>query len=89
MLKLLHLGVMAIIGVCIAGIMLLPVLMIFLQDSRLSVSMPFHWLYPLFYYSKLPAIAISENTEYWVYLGLTPPAMLSVIVLFLKKRKAG
>ena len=86
-LKLLHLGVMAVIGVCIAGIILLPVLMIFLQDSRLSVSMPFHWLYPLFYYSKLPSIAISENTEYWVYLGLTPPAILSVIVLFLKKKE--
>ena len=86
-LTLLHLGVMAVIGVCIAGIMLLPVLMIFLRDSRLSVSMPFHWLYPLVYYSKLPSMAISENTEYWLYIGLTPPVILSIIVLFLKKKE--
>lgn len=87
LLTLLYMGAMAVIGVCIAGIILLPVTMVFLSDSRLSVSQPFHWLYPLYYYSELPAMAISEKAEYWMYMGFTPPVILSVILLFLKKKE--
>lgn len=86
-LKLLYMGVMAVIGVCIAGLILLPVLMIFLNDSRLSISQPFHWLYPLSYYSKLPSMAVSDNGDFWLFMGFAPPVLLSVIVLFLKKKE--
>lgn len=50
-LALFRIAVMAVVGVCMAGIILLPVLMMFLQDSRMSVSQPFHLFYPLEYYS--------------------------------------
>lgn len=82
---LLDLGVMALTGVCIAGVILVPVLMIFLNDSRLSISQKFYWLYPWFYYSTLPSAALTITTPYWLCLGYTVPVILAVFLLFIKK----
>ena len=76
----------AIIGVSISGVLFVPVLMTFLTDSRLSVSQPFHWLYPLGYYSRIPSIMISNNWEYWLIGGFTAPAIISVFYLFSQKK---
>ena len=87
---LLKIGVMSVIGVCMAGIILLPVLMSFLQDSRMSPFQTFLWLYPLNYYSKLPALLLSAGTSqdsYWVCMGFSAPAILALFLLFLKKKK--
>lgn len=78
----------ALIGVCIAGVLLLPVLTMFLNDSRLGVSQPFHLFYPLSYYSKLPAILIQVDSLYWLCLGVSAPIVLSAVLLFLKKKEA-
>ncbi len=85
-LTLLYLGAMAIIGVCIAGIILFPVLMMFLQDSRLSMPQPFHWFYPISYYSMIPSIAISDGLDYWLVMGFSAPVILSLFLLFQKKK---
>ena len=82
---LLHLGIMAVIGVCIAGIILLPVLMMFLQDSRLSVPQPLHLFYSMEYYSELPSIFISDKYVNWLCLGYVAPAVMAVFLLFMKR----
>ena len=88
LLLLLRLGAMAVTGVCIAGIILLPIFMTFLNDSRLEASQPFHLFYPLSYYSRLPAVAISSETTYWLCIGLSAPVWIAVGRLFAKKRNA-
>lgn len=88
---LLRLGFMAIVGVCMAGIILLPMIMVFMSDTRMSsVQQPFHWLYPLFYYSGLPGIVVSNydvGGYYWFIMGYTPLAVISLFLLFIQKRK--
>ena len=84
---LLKLGGYAVTGVCIAGLILLPVLMIFTHDSRLSSSsQPFQLLYPMSYYSQLPSVFISNGSPYWLCLGLTAPVVLAVFLLFRTKK---
>ncbi len=86
-LTLLRMGGMAVIGVCIAAIILLPVLMLFINDSRLSVKQRFQSFYPLFYYRQLPSIVISDATPYWLCIGLSAPVIIAVFLLFFKKNK--
>ena len=85
-LMLLRLGVMAVTGVCIAGIILIPVLMMFLGDSRLSVSQPFHLFYSMGYYTALPSVLTSKSGAYWLCMGYAAPVILSVFILFFKKK---
>lgn len=85
---LVRIGVMAAIGVSMAGILFVPVLSMFFQDSRLSTAdQPFHLFYPLSYYSKLPGAAISTVSEYWLTMGFAVPALLAVFLLFTKKKE--
>lgn len=84
-LTLLRIGGWSVIGAAMAGIILLPVLMMFLQDSRLSGSQPFHLFYPLQYYSRLPSIAGTHDGPYWLCMGYSAPAVIAVFTLFIKK----
>lgn len=85
---LLQIGAMSVIGVCLAGIVFLPVLAIFLQDSRLATaSQTFHLFYPLLYYGQLPAIAIANECSHELYMGFASPVILSLFLLFCKKKK--
>ena len=86
---LLYLGAMAVVGVCIAGIIFLPVLAVFLQDSRISVSQPFHWFYPLSYYRQLPSEFITVRWSYWLLLGYSAPVTLAIFLLFIRKKEDG
>lgn len=86
--KLLYMAVHAVIGVSIAGIILLPVLMMFLQDSRLGNPQPFHLFYPLYYYSKLPAIILSSEESFWLCLGITVPAVLAIILMWIRRNES-
>ena len=83
--SLLHLGLMALIGIAIAGVLFLPMLFMFLGDSRISIAQPFHLFYPLSYYSELPGTLVSGETPYWMCMGFTAPCVLALIWLFLKK----
>ena len=84
---LLRLLVSALNGVCIAGILFVPVFMMFIRDSRLSVNRQTGLFYPLYYYSKLPSIIVTHDQEYWLYLGLTAPVVLAVVLLFSDKTR--
>lgn len=86
-LTLLYMGVMALTGLAAAGLLFLPVAMIFLADSRLGVPQRMHWLYPLSYYSRLPAILFTGPGSYWLCLGLAVPALLSLFLLFRQRKQ--
>ena len=75
------------IGVCIAGVILLPVVYTYIADARVSLSTPLRIFYPLYYYSQLPAAIISNNTEFWLRIGITSPAFLAVLMVFLKRHR--
>lgn len=85
--KLLVMGGMALLGVCIAAVILLPVTSMFLSDSRLGVAQPFRLFYPLSYYSQLPAAFIEYRDPYWLCLGLSAPTLLCAFLLFVKKQR--
>ncbi|MCR5502325.1 MAG: YfhO family protein [Lachnospiraceae bacterium] len=76
------------LGICLAGIIFLPVIMMFLSDSRISSGrQPFHLFYPLSYYSELPSLFLSADRPYWLCLGFSAPVLISIMLLFLKKKK--
>lgn len=85
--SLLYMGVMTVIGVCISAVILLPVLTMFLNDSRLGMALPFRLFYPLSYYSQLPAAVIEYRDPYWLCLGVSAPTVLCAFLLFVKKQK--
>ena len=78
-------GLTALLGIGISALIFLPVLYIFLQDSRFGETQTFHWLYPLSYYSQLPAMAITKNKSNWLCLGYSVPVILSMFMLLLQK----
>ena len=85
--KLLCMGGMALLGVCISAVILLPVMSMFLNDSRLGVTQPFHLFYPLSYYSQLPAAVIEYRDPYWLCLGMSVPTVLCTFLLFVRRQK--
>ena len=85
--KLLYMGATALLGVCISAVILLPVMTMFLHDSRLGVTQPFHMFYPLSYYSQLPAALIEYRDPYWLCLGMSVPTVLCAFLLFVRKQR--
>lgn len=79
--------VMSAVGVCMAGVIFLPVLIMFLQDSRISVSQPFHWLYPSQYYSQLPSIVITSSASYWLCMGFSAPVVITLFILIIRRKE--
>ncbi len=72
----------SVIGVMIAGILLLPIINQFLSDSRMGVENSSRLLYPISYYSSFPSLFLSASGSYWVCIGLSAPVMLAIFLLF-------
>ena len=86
-LMLVRITLTAAVGVCMSGVIFLPVLMFFVKDNRMSSSPPFRLLYPLFYYSRLPSVFVTaEDNNFWLILGFVPLVVLAVFFLFMKKK---
>lgn len=83
----LKIGLLALLGMCIAGMIFFPVVMMVLQDARMSIQQPFFLFYPLAYYTSLPAMILSSKTMYWACLGFSAPVLLAWFVLFLQRKK--
>ncbi|SFB29938.1 Uncharacterized membrane protein YfhO [Acetitomaculum ruminis DSM 5522] len=87
-LMLIKIGINSLIGVFLAGIIFLPVLNIFLHDSRMTSStQKFHLFYPLGYYSSLPSVLTTSNISFWLCMGFGIPAIIAIFVLFVKKKE--
>ena len=75
---------------CLAGMMLLPALTTASGESRLRGFGLFGLVYPAFYYDALPGTLFSNSNAGYVYgliIGLTAPAFLAVILLFVKRKE--
>ena len=76
-----RLALFAVVGACIAGAVLAPIVFIFLSDSRLAIAQPFHWLYPLSYYSAMPSTALSGGDTFWLLMGLSAPVLIGLFAM--------
>ena len=85
---LLRMFLFAVLAVCIAAVILLPVILIFLNDSRASVPIPFQLFYPPSYYATLPAVALGIRHPYWAVGGYSAPMLLGFIALFVRKKQS-
>lgn len=83
---LLKLAGTAVIGVLMSAVILLPMIYIFLNDSRLSSGYTVELFYPLSYYSALPSAFLSNNFSNWLCLGLSGPSIAALFLLFIKKK---
>ena len=89
MYNLLKFAVFGVVGILISCVILLPIIMVYLNNSRVgetAVSL----LYPLSYYEKLFAGFLGNtNAGYWNLTGYSPLALLSVFYIFSKKKQYG
>ena len=76
----------SLLGACVAGVFLLPVLRTFLQDSRMAIDYAERNVYSRNYYLILPYVTLTAwNTGNYLCIGLTAPAFLSCVRLFGRK----
>ena len=87
--ELLRLFGYSVSGICLAGVILVPVVMAMLGDTRMGIRLnfPLDLLYPRVYYSQLPAALFSARSLYEVYVGLSAPTLPACILLFRKKKR--
>ena len=74
----------SILAVLIGSFIFLPVLNVFLSDSRMGIDFGKHLVYPLSYYKKLPSLFLSTSREYWLCMGYASPALMALLVSFLR-----
>lgn len=78
----------AVLGALLGAVLLLPVLQVLFSDNRASVGTETMLLYPLNYYSALPAAFLAAFTPgYWTLGGFAAIALPAVFLLFMKKKQ--
>lgn len=82
----LRLAVSSITGLCMAGVIFLPVLYFFMSDSRFKSSNKLNLLYPFSYYVKLPGFFTIEGDNFWTCMGFAIPVLLAVFLMFKERR---
>lgn len=76
----------AIIAIMISAIIFLPVVMLFLSDSRSGVNTSVPLIYDLSYYQKLLSGFISSDSGgYWNFMGYSPIVILGLFFMFKKR----
>lgn len=86
---LLHIFLFAVLGTLLAAVILLPIIAAFLGSSRMGVENGTRLFYPLSYYSKLPSIALSTSSTYWLCMGYSVVTIPALFLLFRKKKQGG
>ena len=78
----------ACVGVCMAAVILLPVILQFFSTSRLDVSQQSTLFYSADWYRRFFSYMMSpRKLGEWTNLGFTAPAVLAVFVLFGKRKQ--
>ncbi len=76
----------AIIGVAMAAIIFLPVVMAFLNNSRVSSNYVFDTFYSNGYYKALLGSFVTvKSPGEWTNVGMTPMCMLGIFMLYIKR----
>ena len=82
---LLRLGAYALWGLALAAFIFLPMSRAFLTNARMGTPNARHLIYPLSYYGKLPALALSSGEAYWVCMGFAAPVFPACCLLWRRK----
>lgn len=77
----------AMIGVLISGLVFVPIVCVFLSDTRFTTDHIWYLLYPWTYYSKFPSILLTSANSYWLCLGMTVPTIFAVVLLVIRKKE--
>ncbi|MCH5170368.1 MAG: YfhO family protein [Oscillospiraceae bacterium] len=78
----------AIMGAAMGGIILIPVIYDFLNDSRMGSGNAWHLIYPLSYYSRLLGdLFFGDDKAYWMCMGYAAPVILAIFLLFMRKKQ--
>lgn len=82
-----RIGIAALAGLGVSAVIALPVFVMLINDPRVANEMPFRLLYPLYYYMELPAIIMSNYSDYALHLGLSVSVVIALIDLLLFNRR--
>lgn len=74
------------VGALLAGFMLAPIICIFLGDNRMGLDRTFFLLYDLNYYADLPVVLLSSKKDFYMCMGYSIPAVISIFLLLRKRR---
>lgn len=85
--KLIRLLGSALIGVFMAAVILSPMILAYMSDSRMSVGNGTDLLYTPFFYERLFTIFVSNDSPYDLCLGYASPVLLSLFILLKDYRK--
>ena len=75
----------SVTGVLAAGVVLLPVLYVFLNDARNSGVNNIRLIYPLIHYLSIPHVLFGPVESYWLCLAFTVTQVAALIMLFIHK----
>lgn len=85
--KLIHILLYAIVGLCMAMIVLMPMIRAYMSDSRMSNSTSVPLFYPWFFYERLFTIFVANDYPYDLCLGFVSPTLLAIVVLLKNYKK--
>ncbi len=82
-------GLLSFTGVMMSAAIFLPVVMVFLTDSRTSGDYSFKLLYDFDYYKTFFSGLISSdnNPGYQTYMGFSSIALIAILLLFMKRKQ--
>ena len=82
-----RIAVYSVLSACMSAVVLLPVLYVFLSDSRIDDQAGrFQFVYPWIYYSRLLSTPLlSAGAHYQLFIGISAPGILGLLILFKRK----
>ena len=85
--KLLYILLHAILGVLMAAVVLLPMVYAYMGDSRMGISNSVPMLYSRFFYERLFAVFVSNDSPYDLCGGFVSATLLAIALLLKKPKK--
>ncbi|MCR4891052.1 MAG: YfhO family protein [Lachnospiraceae bacterium] len=82
--KLIIIGLWALLGMCMAAVLLLPQAYSFLNNPRAGMDSKNPLLFTLGYYFELPGTLLTNQGNFY---GAVPPFLLALLLLFRRERK--
>lgn len=77
----------AVLALLMSAVIVLPVINVFLNDTRASASANYNLLYPIKYYLKLFSSYVSVTRNYWLCMGYAAPTLLAFLIVFKNFKK--
>lgn len=75
----------SILGTAMGGVVLLPVIVAFLNDTRMDSEATLYLMYRLSYYGKLLGAFFTGYGDHLMCMGYAAPVILAIFLLFMRK----